>query len=153
MHKNFKINFFGASLWLGGEICFVLDLPGSYFVTSPRQIIPWSGRTRVTPVPTGLIKKIITIYPFPFQNYVKWITAIKQKISMLFNVDGPCKLLKDIGNLNIFSTIQWRIHENFHFTVKFSQITLCNTIFVPGFQVLYFNCLCLKPLEKRLHSA
>ena len=32
-------------------------------------------------------------------------------------------------------------------------ITLCNTIFVPGFQVLYFNCLCLKPIEKRLHSA
>ena len=32
-------------------------------------------------------------------------------------------------------------------------ITLCNTTFVPGFQVLYFNCLCLKPMEKRLHSA
>ena len=32
-------------------------------------------------------------------------------------------------------------------------ITLCNTIFVAGFQVLYFNCLCLKPMEKRLHSA
>jgi len=32
-------------------------------------------------------------------------------------------------------------------------ITLCNTIFVPGFQLLYFNCLCLKPMEKRLHSA
>ena len=32
-------------------------------------------------------------------------------------------------------------------------ITLCNTIFVPGFQVLYFNCLCPKPMEKRLHSA
>src|SRR6218665_1238565 len=32
-------------------------------------------------------------------------------------------------------------------------ITICNTIFVPGFQVLYFNCLCLKPMEKRLHSA
>ena len=40
-------------------------------------------------------------------------------------------------------------------------LTLCNTIIVPGFQVLhaYFNCLgihvhvCLKPMEKRLHSA
>src|SRR6218665_2639980 len=32
-------------------------------------------------------------------------------------------------------------------------ITLCNTIFVPGFKVLYFNCLCLKPMEKRLHLA
>ena len=31
-------------------------------------------------------------------------------------------------------------------------ITLCNTIFAPGFQALYFNCLCLKPMEKRLHS-
>ena len=57
MYKYFKINFFGTSLWLGHEICFVLDLPRTYFVMSPRQIILRIGRLRYIPVPTGLIKK------------------------------------------------------------------------------------------------
>ena len=60
-----------------------------------------------------------------------------------------------MGTLTIHS--QWenetaRKRTN-HLPFHEIQITLCNTIFFPGFQVLYFNCLCLKPMEKRLHSA
>ena len=43
-----------------------------------------------------------------------------------------------------------------HRTLKKGRLmyfSLYNTIFVPDFQVLYFNCLCLKPMEKRLYSA
>ena len=50
----------------------------------------------------------------------------------------------NIGSLCFFISMQY-------FAANLIIITLCNTIFVPGFQVLYFNCLCLKPMKKQLH--
>ena len=101
MYKYFKINFFGAPLWLGDEICFVLNLPRTYFVTSPRQIILWIGRARDILVPTGLIKKLPFI-PGLFKTSVNESRQSDKAIKMVFNVDSPYKLLKHICNLSIF---------------------------------------------------
>ena len=41
---------------------------------------------------------------------------------MIFNVDSPYKLLRYNGSINIFSTIQCRIHDHFYLTFNISQI-------------------------------
>ena len=100
--------------------------------------------------------------------WLDWLPSKLKDLLLCFQ-NSPDELLtlEMFTGLHSFSSVEfcWVIINNLtlggascpdwllgHMTYCF-LITLCNTIFVPGFQVLYFNCLCLKPIEKRLHSA